>query len=483
MGSKYSHVFEPINIRGVVFKNRLQLAPQSPGLADENGMVTDEFVDFFRPIARGGAAIVTIGNSPVDLSESKDEARHLDLGNDDILVPLSRFADMVTDYGGIASIEINHAGIDAHPEYTNNQVFATSAGYSPAELILGPMMGRKPVRAQAMSFEKVQQTVQKYIDAAARVQQAGFKMVLVHGGHANLIGQFSSPVYNHRTDEYGGSLENRARFAIEILDGIRARCGEGLVIEFRISADEIHPDGMHFEETLQYIDLIKEKIDILHVSAGMHADFQYIPNWMQPYNVSRMLNVHYAEKIKKQYGDYFKVCAVGSIINVANADEIIASGKADFCAMARPYLADPEMPRKYATGHEEDHRPCIRCQFCSDRLMQPAVCSCAVNPQMGRRSFMPTGRIAPALAKKKVAVIGGGVAGITAALTLSERGHDVALYERDSVLGGTLIAATALPVKQDLRDYLQYLRVQAEKSAVNIMLDTEATPETIAEAG
>ena len=215
---------------------------------------------------------------------------------------------------------------------------------------------------------------------------------MIHGGHGNLISQFASLLYNKRTDEYGGSLENRARFAIEVLDRVRALCGENFVIEYRISADEIHPDGMHFEETLKFIELIQHKVDILHVSAGLHGEFQYMRNWWQNYMMDRMYNVHYAADIKKAFPNLL-VCTVGSIMNIRQAEEIIATGQADFVAMCRPLLADPEMPRKYALGREEDHRPCLRCQYCGFRLMIPAVINCAVNPFLGNETEFPEGKV------------------------------------------------------------------------------------------
>jgi thioredoxin reductase len=301
---------------------------------------------------------------------------------------------------------------------------------------------------------------------------------MIHGGHGNLISQFASLLYNKRTDEYGGTLENRARFAIEVLDRVRQRCGENFVIEYRISADEIHPDGMHLEETLKFIELIQNKVDILHVSAGLHGEFQYMRNWWQNYMMDRMYNVHYAADIKKAFPNLL-VCTVGSIMNIRNAEEIIAAGQADLVAMCRPFLADPEMPRKYALGREEDHRPCIRCQYCGFRLMIPAVINCSVNPFLGNETEFPEAKVKKAEEKKKVAVVGGGPAGIQAMLTLCERGHDVTLYEMGNRLGGLVFPGSAVPFKQDMKDYLEYLVCQAKKTPARVLLNTEATKDVL----
>ncbi len=474
MGAKYEHVFSPLRIRGIDFKNRLELAPPSPNLASREGMVTTEFVDFFRVFAQNGVAVLHVGNSVVDKKEASDEERQLDLGSDECLLPLSLFSEMCAGFGAHASLEINHNGKDSHFDKTGRPAYSSSAFIPAMEKFRAPMFGREPMSTIAMDEAKIQETIDKYAAAAARCKRVGFKMSMIHGAHGNLISQFSSSLYNKRTDDWGGSLENRARFAIEVLDRTRAKVGEDFVIEMRISADEIHPDGMHLQETLEFIEMIQDKVDILHVSAGLHGEFAYMRNWWQNYLMDREYNVHFAETIKKAFPKMI-VCTVGSIMNIAMADEIIASGKADMVAMCRPLLADPEMPRKFATGREDDHRPCLRCQYCGFRLIVPAVINCAVNPMLGHETEFPGGKVPKAEVKKRVAVVGGGPAGIQALMTLVERGHDVTLYEKSDRLGGNVVPAAALPFKQDVRDYLAYLVRQAEKAPARVLLNTEAT--------
>ena len=474
MGSKYEHVYEPIRIRGVDFKNRLEMAPPSPNLADREGRVTTEFVNLFRSFARGGAAVIHVGNSVVDIREACDEERQLDLGSDACILPLTRFVEMCHGFGTLASLEINHNGKDSDPDKTGRPAFSPSSIIPSSEIWRSKAHGREPIPTVEMDHKKIEETVELYAKAAFRCKRAGFKMCMIHGGHGNLISQFGSLLYNKRRDDYGGSLENRARFAIEVLDRVRRLCGEDFVIEFRISADEIHPDGMHFKETLKFIELIQDKVDILHVSAGLHGEFEYMRNWWQNYLMERMYNVHYAADIKKAFPDLL-VCTVGSIMNVRQAEDIIASGKADFVAMCRPLLADPEMPRKFALGHEEDHRPCLRCQYCGHRLIIPAVINCAVNPFLGNETEFPEGKVPKADVKKRVGVVGGGSAGIQALLTLCERGHDVTLYEMSDRLGGNVIHGSVLPFKQDVKDYLDYLVRQAHKAPARILFNTEAT--------
>ena len=201
-------------------------------------------------------------------------------------------------------------------------------------------------------------------------------------------------------------------------------------------------------------------------------------NWWQNYLMEREYNVHYAETIKKAFPNKV-VCTVGSIMNVARADEIIAGGKADMVAMCRPLLADPEMPRKFALGREDDHRPCLRCQYCGGRLLVPAVINCAVNPYLGNETEFPDGKVRQAEVRKRVAVVGGGPAGIQALLTLCDRGHDVTLYEKSDHLGGSRVPGAALPFKEDVRDYLDYLQRQAKKAPARVLLNTEATKDLL----
>ena len=200
MESSFPHVFTPYTIKGVEFKNRIETAPMSPKLTTKEGAVTTEFLEFFRPIARGGAAIITIGNSSIDLKESKDETRHIDLGQDDVILGLSRYVDMCENYGAIPSIEVNHAGRDAPYEFNHHAPFGPSAGYTEDELRKAKLEGREPVKVIEMDEEKIRETVEKFANAVLRCKKAGFRMVLLHGAHNNLIPQFLSPYSNKRTD-------------------------------------------------------------------------------------------------------------------------------------------------------------------------------------------------------------------------------------------------------------------------------------------
>ncbi len=485
MINKYKHVFSPVEIRGVYYKNRIELAP--PGCAcaaDERGFVTPYFVNYFKQFAKNGVCIVTVGNASIDRSECYDEDGQLDMISDECIEPLSTFADMCNSYGALGQLEINHNGATQgnHRTATPGQDrFSASEIITEAERVRAFMQNRAPIPTIAMSHEKIDETIEKYANAALRAKKAGMKSVMLHGAHTNLLAQFFSPYFNKRRDEYGGSIHNRARFAVEVIDAVRAAVGEDFTIEYRISGEEFAQGHTHFAENMQFIDIIKDKIDILHVSGGIH-DTQGEP-WVmrpmiQPYLWPHMYNVHWAADIKQAFPDLY-VCTVGSIMNIQNAEDIIASGKADFVGYTRELIADPEMVRKYAEGREEDHRPCLRCSCVYNNKHGILTYPCSVNPYYCKFDQYPDAKVPQANAKKKVAVIGGGPAGVVAMMTLVERGHDVTLYEKTDTIGGTLLKAAQLPFKIDVKNYVQYLQNQVKKTSARVLMETEATPELL----
>ncbi len=485
MACRYPHVFEPFEIRGVLFKNRLEQAP--PGCffsGDERGFVTDDFVSYFRQYARGGVAVCHVGNCSIDITESSDEARQLQLSDPDCVQPLRKFSEMCSVYGAQGSLELTHNGKDTAFENVGHAPYSASSFITKAEERRAAMLGRAPVATIEMSRAKIQETVEKYARAARFCKEAGMQMCMIHGAHGNLIAQFASPYYNRRSDEYGGSLRNRARFACEVLEAVRGAVGEDFVIEYRLSADEFHPEQMRFPETLEFIKYIKDKTDILHVSAGLHdlyGEPWYLRYLMTNYTMPQMFNVRFSEAVKRAYPD-LRVAVVGAIKDPGQAEEIISSGQADLVAMNRALHADYDMPRKYAEGKEWQHMPCLRCSCF--RLASPHTAKlCSVNPMWGRFREYPEGVLPPAPVKKKVAVIGGGPAGIESVKWLLQRGHDVTLYEKGGAVGGHVRDAVSAEFKQDLRDYLRYMEDFAANCGARVLLNTEATPELLASEG
>lgn len=491
MNSKFRHVFDPIEIRGVYYKNRLEFAPPGcGGGGDERGFVTPRFVEYFRPFAKGGAAVINVGNVSIDITECNDEGpTQLDMRFDECIPPLSTFAMMCRTYGAHGQLEINHCGAtqgNIEDSLAGENGWAPSPIITAAERVRAREQGRAPLPTREMSKQKIEETVQKYANAALRCKKAGMKSVLFHGAHGNLLSQFFSTYYNRREDEYGGSARNRARFASEVLDATRELVGEDFVIEYRISADEYKRGRMRFKDTLEFIGIVKDKADIFHVSGGLH-DPQGEPIVMGPmhlpYTYGQMYNVHWAQDIKKAFPG-IRLTTVGAIKNIEQAEEIIAGGAADFVAYMRALIADPDMPHKYAEGREADHRPCIRCAcMYPDKFGSFEFGKCSVNPFKGREAEYPENRVPPAAVRKKAAVVGGGPAGVQAMLTLVERGHDVTLYEREAEIGGNLIFAARDPRKEDVKQYLTYLRNQTAATKARVLTGTEATPELLEREG
>ncbi|MBC3797910.1 FAD-dependent oxidoreductase [Acetobacterium tundrae] len=456
MDPKYKSIFTPIKIGNMIVKNRIETSPAAPRLASAEGLVTPELIEWTRALAKGGAGIVTTGISMVTPPFEHMSGYCLNIGDNNVVPGLAVLADTIHRYGAKASIEL--------------------AGFAMGHDM--PEAGKSPI--DMMSQEDIDGWIKMFADAAERALKAGMDMILIHGGHGILVSNFLSPVFNHRTDKYGGSLENRARFACELLAGIRARVGNKLAIEFRLSGAELIPGGVELDETIEYIKMIQDKIDLVHVSAGVLLDDEMVPITTQPTYLKRGYNVHYAASIKKAAGIKIPVTTVGSI-DLNLAAEIIENNEADMCAMIRTVLADPQSVNKARTGKEEEIRPCIRCVLCLNRThgMEPLRIACTVNPKVGRefelKDFPTT-----AEQKKKVVIIGGGPGGMEAARTAGDRGHDVVLFEKSSQLGGTLRLAVTPDFKADLKNYLEWaVRMTSRHPHVQLKLATEATPEKI----
>lgn len=454
-------VLQPVRIGGVLLKNRIVSAPTTMhSLSNGELYPTEDAISFFESRARAGVGMVTVAGLKVGKDVADDgQNTAWDVNQPNHRNKLMELVERVHFYGAKISMEL----IGIFPEG-----YTVSDGCS----IMGWATGHEITREAMETFKE------EWAQAAADLVDCGFDAILIHAGHSVPLAQFLSPLTNKRTDEYGGSTENRCRYLIEILDAIRARVGKKLLIEVRISGTEFEEGGIDLEEGIRIGEQIQDHLDILQVSAGMHN-----PKWMtwvHPCGFRPpMPNVCVAEAFKKTGKFHVPIVTLGAIDSLESAEKIIEDGKADLVTMARSLIADPELIHKGVKGKTEDVTPCIKCMRCHDSTVYGHHFQCAVNPTAGLEASLQKLVQAPG-ACKKVAVIGGGPAGMKAACVAADRGHQVTLFEQSDRLGGMLHYAGYFSFKYPVKDYMNWLIRQVNKRPIEVKLGQKAVPETVA---
>lgn len=469
MNANFPRLFEPGKIGSMKLKNRIVKAPQHTGLAAPDGSVTERLIRYYKEVALGGAGLIIIEYSWIDYDASRAAPCQVGVADMNHIAGLSLLAETIQANGAKAALQIAHAG--AHRRLRMPPIKAPSR--VPWELLRGTGLPAP----QELTFEEIQGIVKSFGDAAKRVQIAGFDMVEIHGTHGYLIQQFLSPRTNKRTDWYGGSLENRMRFLLEVVEDVRSKVGPSYPVSVRVGGIDYESNELAtYDEAIEVAKrLEKSGVNVLNVSGG--GNYQVSNVVSQPL-VPLATNVWAAEAIKKEVSLPVIVC--GSITNPKLAEEILEAGKADYIALARPLFADPYWPKKAKEGRPEDIRPCIRCNDgCiarSDR--QGKAIRCTVNVALGREEEF---KISPAESPKKIAIVGGGPAGMEAAIVCTLHGHDVTLYEKRK-FGGVLNEASIPEFKADLRLLIKYYATQMKKLKVKV-INKEATLNIIKRGG
>lgn len=451
--SKYEHLLSPIKIGETTVKNRIFMPPLSTNLADK-GYVTDELVEHYKARAKGGVGlfvteVVTV--EPTYCYLPGDMCIY-----DDSFIPgWKKLADGVHEYGAKILPQLFHPAHMAFPLPGTPRLIAPSN--------VGPYYAKEAPRA--VTKEELKVIIRQFGEAAKRAQIAGADGVEIHAAHAHgLLGGFLSPLYNKRTDEYGGDINHRLRLTLEVIEEVRRVCGKNFIIDVRISGSEYTDGGLNLNDMIYVAkQLEKAGVDFLHVSGGTTiARGSSIPAPGTPMGSHAAT----AAEIKKYVS--IPVATVGRITEPWIAEELIANGKADICMIGRANLCDPEFANKVAAEKADDIRPCIGCLRCLNGIMFGKRVACTVNPSFELEN---EDTLAPAAEKKNVLVIGSGPAGMEAAFVAAKRGHHVVLCEKDAELGGLMRIAAVPIAKQDLTRLIQYMARRLEGTGVEVRLN------------
>ena len=464
MKNDYPHIFSPLSGKNMTIKNRIVMMPMGTNYGEQNGEMSFLHINYYEQRAKGGTGLIIVENASIDSPQGSNGTTQLRIDHDNYLPRLFKFCENIHRYGTKIAIQINHAGASAISSRINMQ--PVSASDVPSK-----EGGEIP---RPLSREEILHIVKKYGEAAKRAQTAGFDAVEIHAGHSYLISQFLSPITNKRTDEFGGSVENRTRFCRMVIDEVRKQVGPFFPIMLRLSADELMEGGNTLDDTLEYLDYLQEEVDIFDVSCGLNGSIQYqidanyLPDGWRSYM---------AKAVKEKFN---KPCiSMGNIRDPKVAERILADGDADLIGMGRGLIADPAWVNKVATGHECDLRKCISCNVgcAGNRIGVNRPIRCTVNPSVLE------GDVYKKLHVNKncnVVVIGGGTAGLEAACTAAEVGCNTFLLEKGSELGGLASLISKIPAKNRLADFPHYLMHRAEQlENLYIFTNTEGTPENI----
>ena len=468
MQYKYPHLSSPITLGRTVFRNRMFSAPMGGTDITNDGCIGPKSRAFYELRARGGAAAVTVSECMVHPATDGSHAYHLDESILNSLANATYAADAIRRHGAIPSLELSHSGMFAGTYMTDKSKQHALKQWGPSDTVRAD-----GVPVQALTKEMIAEITEAYAHVAGLAKRAGFELLMIHGGHGWLINQFLSPLFNHRNDEYGGSLENRCRFAIEVLKAVREAVGPFFPIEFRMSGSEFVEGGYGLDEGVRIAQMIEPYVDLIHVSSGTYQKTFGITHPSMFTEHGR--NVFLAAEIKKHVSK--PVATIGGLNDPAQMEAIIAEGKADVVYMARALLADPFLPNKVMANKDEDIVRCLRCFTCMAERASTSTRRCTVNPLIGRED--EGWEIQPAPVKKKVLVAGGGPGGLYAAYTAARRGHQVILCEKENLCGGILKSEQALPFKYEMYQLAGTYEKFARDAGVEIRTSTEVTKEYV----
>lgn len=487
---KYPHVFEPMTVGKKIFKNRLCLAPMggvsTGGGADSDGRINNYGIDFYTDQARSGFGAISL---PMEIPRDGSHPGSFNLNEENLTyMNFHLLQRSVHAYNALTFVEVENAG--------------------PGTVKPGlPKLGADTymvngVQVRAMTEADMEEHIQMYVELAKLAVRANFDGMMLHFAHGWLIHQFLSPLTNHRTDKYGGSLENRCRFPLMIVKAIKEAVGDHLLLSLRLTGnDGIRKPidgswGITPEDAAQQVLILQDYVDMLHITEGTRLDATQRGQTGGSHFYPNGKNAKYSAIIKNTPGIKIPIGTVGGIHSAELAEQIIADGMADYVLMARPGYVDHEFVKKIREGREEDIRPCLRCNYCKDHGRRKALLSkknelamdkavtfdrhCAVNPTACQGASKL--RFPPAERVKNIAVIGGGIAGMQAAMSAADRGHQVILFEKTDRLGGQACLSDKMWFKKEMKQLHEYFERQVRKNEnISVLMNTRATRELIEE--
>jgi 2,4-dienoyl-CoA reductase-like NADH-dependent reductase (Old Yellow Enzyme family)/thioredoxin reductase len=461
MRESYPAVFSPLTIKSLVLKNRIVMPPMATWYATRAGEVTPRLISYHRERAAGGVGLNMVEFSVID-AKGRLDSHMLGIFEDAHIPGLAALAQAVHEVGGKIGIQLSHAGRRARSTHNGG-----ARPWAPSPI--AELGGEIPSEMNESQIRYVQECFQK---AALRAKQAGFDAVEIHTAHGYIIHQFLSPISNRRTDQYGGSLENRSRFAVETVARVRQAVGDNFPIFCRVSGDEYIDGGSSLAEAKLFAQILqKAGADLIDVSAGV---LESAERTVPPLAMDRGCNIYLAKGIKQQVK--IPVIGVGRIKTLAEAEKILQEGATDLVAMGRSLIADPELLKKSMNGG--NIRPCIACnQGCIERLYYGFAITCLVNPRVGREFQIPV--LTKTSSPKKIAVVGGGPGGLEFARVAAERGHKVTVFEKEKELGGRFKIASKPPKKEEIAEFIDYLSRSVAASGVEVKTGTAAVPEEL----
>lgn len=463
--SAFEKLLQPIKMGGMEVKNRFVMAPMVTNYAGKDGSVTERLKAYYRARAKGGVGLIIVEAAFVDPS-GRGYTNELGIYKDDFIDGLKGLVDEVHQFGTKIAIQIYHSGRQSHEILTGGRLIAPSP-------IPCPVCREEP---KEMTKGDIDNMIEAYGQAARRAVASGFDAVELHGAHGYLINQFLSPYSNQRMDEYGGSMENRVRFPLEVLSRVKKETGNASAIIYRMSSEEFVEGGLTLEDTMAFSVILSDNgVDAIHVSGGVYKSSAMI---IQPAALPQGLYVEHASAIKKAIGNRVPVLVVGRIKDPEMAEDILAQGKADMVVMGRALLADPEMPVKVIEGRLQEIRPCIGCnQGCVDKLLADQDITCLGNALTGREWEFDLD--SKASVPKRVLVIGGGPGGLECARVAALRGHSVFLYEKGHKLGGKMNIASIPQFKTEIKELASFLISQVKDLGIHIKMGEEVDERVI----